>query len=172
MNKDYEIKNFWRFGELEFSIVHIVNVSKKGKDIKAKVIKRSVHIKKAPQNLMDKYISKSCTGTPSKIESFLEKWGFKATSTKMLHMKHLEESSINEAKQKYEEDLTSLYKNELIDFLKERGYKMKISLEVEGYEYSYGYASLFLEGENGEELLLMKADTGSGDTIETLTNEE
>lgn len=168
MNKDYEIKNFWRFGELEFSIVHTVNVSK----VKAKIIKRSIHIVKAPQELMEKYPSKSYTGSPSKIESFLKKWGFVTTSTKTLHMQHLEESSINEAKQKYEEDLTNLYKNELIDFLKERGFKMKISLEVEGYEESYGYASLFLEGENGEELLLMEANTGSGDTIETLTNED
>lgn len=171
MNKEYEIKNFWRFGELEFSIVHTVNISK-GKEIKAKIVKRSVHIVKAPEDLMEKYSSKSCTGTSSKIESFLKKWGFISTPTKTLHMKHLEESSISEAKKKYAEDLTVLYKKELIEFLEKRGLKMRLSLEVEGWGEAYGRTNLFLEDESGNELFLMETSNGSGDTIETLTNED
>lgn len=165
MNKDYEIKGYWHCGKLEFSVIYTVNVSKKGKEVKAKIIQRFVNIKKAPQELMDKYSSKSCIGTPSQINSFLKKWGFSSDFNQ-------DESSINDAKLKFAEDLTVLYKKELIEFLEERGLKMRLSLEVEGWGESYGCANLFLEDETGNELFLMETSNGSGDTIETLTNEE
>lgn len=162
MNKEYEIKSYWHCGKLEFSVVYTVRVSKKGKEVKAKIIQRFVNIVKAPQELLDKYSSKSCIGTPSQINSFVKKFGFSSEFEQ-------DESAINDAKQKFVEDLTVLYKKELIEFLEKRGLKMRLSLEVEGWGEAYGCTNLFLEDESGNELFLMETSNGSGDTIETLT---
>lgn len=166
MKKIYEIKNYWHCGKLEFSSIYDVECTWNGKEVKSKILNRCIIIQKAPEDLMKKNKDKmSFSGTPSKLNTFLKKWGYQSEYND-------DSDKLNEAIRRFNEDLTELFKKELIEFLDTRGLKLKMSLDVAGWGEPYGDASLFLAHENGDEFPLINIGSANGDIIETLSMEE
>lgn len=162
MERDYTINYFCCNGPWQYESSTTVKCKLVDGSVKAKVTGRYANIVKGPEDIMEKYSSKSVFGAPSKISNFLKKFGIVYSND--------DNSSIREAKRRFNEDLGIQYKRELIEFLEARGLKLKMKIDVTGWGEAYGDSTLILESKD-EKFEILDVGSETGTSVETLVRE-